>query len=637
MAANCGAMSGSGDFGYKRVSRSSNLFSAFEETRNLVPERWGLYLREVLVTIESLTLFVSSLKGSRSEFRHNPLAQLVCIDCEGADSIWVIIQMAFALIAGNQTQMLGVAPALCEQLMAHCSGTCVVFLTGRDEIEENDGPSYRRFSFAEDQTELVMEDGILNLASVGPGLAQLVRRETRRRTLYSAASGDDDDALDEIDVLPDDERSAFVAERLAFVLEQALRNSGFYRSAGLSGSDRRSVCPSLADFPIVDGNTLLGHVPPYCPLDSESRLTTSLHYGLSFASGGTTGNMKFIYRSWHEDNDNARNIAKGLLAGGLGHHDVVMNTLASGFWGGYHVYNAAVAWTGASLIPVGSDSPHHVVVDFIRKLRPSALIAMPSWVLSFAEYCELHGVDDLHIEKLITGGEMFYAQAAEKVMRVLGVSLRISTGYTSNETGCIAFRCRYLPENTFHVHEAQSVVRIVGPDGVDVAVGETGSIVVTSLNRTLLPIINYKLGDRGCMLPPNADDGGVCGCGRRLRLLQLAGRSGGVMRVGAEDFSLEQVATALSHCPQLTLLFSVHITKSQPRLFDLVDVHIEACCHLDAVDKEQTAEQFVQALLRHCPFFNLELMERPIATILAPGELPRNPRTGKITPVVDMR
>jgi phenylacetate-coenzyme A ligase PaaK-like adenylate-forming protein len=222
-------------------------------------------------------------------------------------------------------------------------------------------------------------------------------------------------------------------------------------------------------------------------------------------------------------------------------------------------------------------------------------------------------------------------------MRVLGVLLRISTGYTSNETGCIAFRCRYLPENTFHVHEAQSVVRIVGPDGVDVAVGETGSIVVTSLNRTLLPIINYKLGDRGCMLPPNADDGGVCGCGRRLRLLQLAGRSGGVMRVGAEDLSLEQVATALSHCPQLTLLFSVHITKSQPRLFDLVDVHIEACCHLDAVDKEQTAEQFVQALLRHCPFFNLELMERPIATILAPGELPRNPRTGKITPVVDMR
>ena len=625
----------SGEFGYKRMSRSSSLLSAFVETRNLVPERWGVYLREVLVTIESLTLFVSSLKGSRSEFRHNSLAQLVCINCKGADNAWVIVQVAFSLIAGNQTQMLGVAPSLCEDLKAHCPGTSVVFLTdGCDKIEDSYGPSCRRYSFAEDQTELVVQDGCLDLSSVGPGLAQLVRRETRHRTLSSAAS-DDDDAFDEIDVLTDHERRAFVAERLAFVLEQAWRNSGFYRSTGRSGSDR-SVCPSLVDFPIVDGTTLLGHVPPYCPPDCESRLTTSMHYGLSFASGGTTGNMKFVYRSWHEDNDNARNIAKGLLAGGLGPRDVVMNTLSSGFWGGYHVYNAAVAWTGASLVPVGSDSPHQVVVDVIRKLGPTALIAMPSWVLAFAEYCELHGVDDLHIQKLITGGEMFYPQAAEKVMRILGVSLRISTGYTSNETGCIAFRCRHLPENTFHVHEAQSVVRILGPDEEDVAVGETGSIVVTSLNRTLLPIINYKIGDRGCLLPNKDEDGGVCVCGRRLRLLKLAGRSGGVMRVGAEDLYLEQVADALSHCPTLTLLFSVHITKSL-RLFDLVDVQIEACCHLDAADKEQAAELFVQALLRQCPFFNLGLMERPIATILAPGELPRNPRTGKITPVVDMR
>jgi len=179
--------------------------------------------------------------------------------------------------------------------------------------------------------------------------------------------------------------------------------------------------------------------------------------------------------------------------------------------------------------------------------------------------------------------------------------------------------------------------------------------VVTSLNRTLMPIINYSLGDRGRIVAsPSA-----CACGRRLRQLELLGRCGGWLRLGCEDLYLEQVAAAVSAGqPELSLLFCLHIRKSE-RLRDLVDIHIEAALATAAArgsgggsggggagaDIEvgfeeaaaRAAERVVEALLLEAPRLDLALMERPVVTVVGPGAIPRNARTGKISPFVDHR
>lgn len=223
---------------------------------------------------------------------------------------------------------------------------------------------------------------------------------------------------------------------------------------------------------------------------------------------------------------------------------------------------------------------------------------------------------------------------------------RLSTGYTSNETGAIAFGCTHSPDGTLHLHESTGVVRILDQDGHEVPDGEAGSITFTSLNRTLLPIINYQLGDMGRLVPRESPS---CACGRGLRRLQLLGRNGGFIRVGADDFYLQSVAEALAILPRLSLLFTVHVRKSD-RLRDLVEVRVERACAVgkgkepeegdEAAEAEadaQAGDALVTALLRHKEFLNLDLIERPVVTVLAPGQLPRNERTGKIVAVVDER
>jgi phenylacetate-coenzyme A ligase PaaK-like adenylate-forming protein len=65
-----------------------------------------------------------------------------------------------------------------------------------------------------------------------------------------------------------------------------------------------------------------------------------------------------------------------------------------------------------------------------------------------------------------------------------------------------------------HLREADIFVEIADPDSdAALADGEWGEITVTTLSRRAMPLIRYRTGDRGCILP------GRCPCGSPLRRL----------------------------------------------------------------------------------------------------------------------
>jgi phenylacetate-CoA ligase len=53
-------------------------------------------------------------------------------------------------------------------------------------------------------------------------------------------------------------------------------------------------------------------------------------------------------------------------------------------------------------------------------------------------------------------------------------------------------------------------------EGKPVASGETGEIFVTHLRNNFMPIIRYRVGDKG------SPQEGICGCGRGLPLMKLS-------------------------------------------------------------------------------------------------------------------
>lgn len=91
--------------------------------------------------------------------------------------------------------------------------------------------------------------------------------------------------------------------------------------------------------------------------------------------------------------------------------------------------------------------------------------------------------------------------------------------YGSREVGDIAAEC---PEaRTMHVFPWTCYLEIVDENGRPLPPGEEGEVAITSLTNRTMPLIRYRIGDRGTLLPE-----GRCACGRAgQQMVAVAGRS----------------------------------------------------------------------------------------------------------------
>lgn len=91
--------------------------------------------------------------------------------------------------------------------------------------------------------------------------------------------------------------------------------------------------------------------------------------------------------------------------------------------------------------------------------------------------------------------------------------------YGMTET-CFGGGVQCMARNGYHLRELDLFLEILDPvSGEPVPDGETGEIVLTTLNREAMPLIRYRTGDAAAWLP------GPCPCGSPLRrLAPLRGR-----------------------------------------------------------------------------------------------------------------
>ncbi len=91
--------------------------------------------------------------------------------------------------------------------------------------------------------------------------------------------------------------------------------------------------------------------------------------------------------------------------------------------------------------------------------------------------------------------------------------------YGMTET-CFGGGVQCMARNGYHLRELDLFLEILDPvSGEPVPDGETGEIVLTTLNREAMPLIRYRTGDAAAWLP------GPCPCGSPLRRLSpLKGR-----------------------------------------------------------------------------------------------------------------
>lgn len=177
---------------------------------------------------------------------------------------------------------------------------------------------------------------------------------------------------------------------------------------------------------------------------------------------------------------------------------------------------------GIGIVRVGSGVPE-LQWDTIRKIKPDALICVPSFLLKMMDYAEENGIDykNSSIKKVICIGEPLRNQdftentLAKRITERWNVKL-FST-YASTEMATAFTECEFGKGG--HLHPELIIAEFLDENENPVKEGEAGELVITTLGVEAMPLLRYKTGD---ILNSHFE---ACDCGRTtMRLGPLVGR-----------------------------------------------------------------------------------------------------------------
>ena len=433
-----------------------------------------------------------------------------------------------------------------------------------------------------------------------------------------------DKNADGFDFLPKSARDNLTFNRLRNIVNVAKEKSPLlskrYKGIGFDDFD------SFRKIPFLSGDDYKKYLPP----SGDGILTQVLKGGYVFSSGGTTGKPKSVYRSIDEQHFNSVRLGKGLGLSVFGEDDIVANLLFAGnMWASFVSFSQALEHTGCRILPIAGNHSMDEIVTNLINFEANAIITIPSVLLSVAEYVQNNNID-LKIKKVATGGEHLFKEAKDYLSKTLGVEQFASTGYTTNDTGAIGYQCEYMSGVLHHVHEDLHYVEILDIDTNEPAeVGKIGKIVVTNLQRTVMPTIRYEVGDVGRWVDME------CKCGRKTRVFELLGRSDDIVIIGGGNITPEVISTAIYPYDELSSHFQMiaNVNGHKDELTILVEAKKD-----EFIDISQDVKSSILSLSKELDTMSKEgLISEIKVKILKPNSIKRNSKTGKIQLIVDNR
>jgi phenylacetate-coenzyme A ligase PaaK-like adenylate-forming protein len=362
-------------------------------------------------------------------------------------------------------------------------------------------------------------------------------------------------------------------------------------------------------------------------------LTSVLERAYVFASGGSTGAPKFSFYSYDEWDQVTSILAEIYQVAGISSRDVVGNLFMAGnLWTSFIVANEALAKIGCVTLPIAGNADVELVLRYMQLFNPTALVGLPSIIIQIAEEVERRGLHP-KVDKILYGGEHLGAQVRNLLRRALGATVIVSAGYASVDAGPIGYQCHETPGSVHHLLYDYQYLEILDVDTLEPIKGEReGEIVITNMERHLMPILRYRTGDRGRWVRT------PCACGRRTPLFELLGRVDDVVRVGSVSVYPDSIADVLAQVPGASQLFQIVAANDGTK--DSLTIRTEYAGH-NGTALEAVREGIYQTLLSDNGELAEALREGWLGSlsveVLAPGGLPRIRRTGKIKKVVDLR
>lgn len=341
------------------------------------------------------------------------------------------------------------------------------------------------------------------------------------------------------------------------------------------------------------------------------------------ASSGTSGKPTVVGYTKNDIDTWSDLMARNLTMVGLGEEDVFQNAVNYGLFTGGLGFHYGVEKIGAMAVPSGTGSTARqleMMVDF----GVTAIHCTPSYALYLAETANDMGIiDKLKLKVGCFGAEPWSSNTRIQLENILNIKAYDSYGLSELMGPGVAFECKY--QNGLHVWSDHFFVEILDKNGEQVAVGEKGELVLTSLTKEALPVIRYRTGDIARLLKSE------CSCGRTTtKISRLLGRADDMLIVRGINVFPSQIEDVIIKIPEVAEHFQVILDRNR-KMLDEITVKVEVSENAftgelrDLAAIQQHVESELQCVLNIRT--SVELVEK--------GSIPRS--QGKSQKVIDRR
>jgi phenylacetate-CoA ligase len=308
-----------------------------------------------------------------------------------------------------------------------------------------------------------------------------------------------------------EERGQQQLERLQSVLNRAFKSVPFYRNRFQEFSVDQSQIERLEDLATVPFTERVHFSENYpyglsaVPLRDVVRIHTAPGIYLQPTVSGYTKHDRVVWREL---------VARALVAAGVSGVDILQIDLDAGLanWG--REYKDGAEIIEASVIPLTLLHPEKQLM-ILRDYRTSTLVTTASAARHLVQgmYRANLNPNALALKTLILVGEPPDDSVRAQLEDQLHVKTWVHYGLSDVPGPALAFECEV--RNGLHVSEDHFFAEVIdSTNGVPVAEGEEGELVLTTLTTRAFPLIRFRTGDRVRLIPGN------CACGRTLRRIQ---------------------------------------------------------------------------------------------------------------------
>ncbi len=388
-----------------------------------------------------------------------------------------------------------------------------------------------------------------------------------------------------------------ISEKIMQTLFQAISyaysNSPFYKKSLREqfNADREFTIESYKKLPFTVKEDLAAHNSSFLAVPRNKiaeYVTTS----------GTTGKPISLFLTKNDLKRLAQNEKDSLSLMGNTSEDLfqLLTTIDKQFMAGL-AYFLGVQELGAGMIRIGPGVPQ-LQWNSILEYEPTTLIAVPSFIVTLIEYAKENNIDfkNTSVKSIVCIGEpirnddLSYNKLGKRILDNSFVS--IFSTYASTEMGAAFSEC--TEQKGCHLNDDLLFLEVLKEDGSEAPDGESGEIVVTTLQVEGTPLIRYRTGDIAKVYRS------TCKCGKNTpRLGPIIGRKNQMIKYKGTTLFPKAIYEVLEHFEDISC-YKILIEKDELGNDEIVILLEEKIEQLPVFDE---IKELCKAKLRVIPQF----------------------------------